>query len=136
MKKILSIAVFFCCINSSITAQIKLWAHSAGDTSVNGDYANSIRFVNNGEVIVAGSFHGAIHLDPNNASNTITSNGSSDSYFAKYNASGGLMFVKQITGPAYESIYAMDVDANKNIYVTGTFASTMDLDPSSSVATH
>ncbi len=117
-----------------LQAQTKIWAHHTGDTSVNGDYANEIRFDNNGNTIVCGSFHGNIHLDPNNMSSTLTSNGSSDSYIAKYNPAGNLLFQLKITGPAYETIYAMDLDNAGNIFVTGTFASTMDLDPSSAIA--
>lgn len=117
-----------------LPAQVYLWSHHTGDTSVNGDYANEIRFDNNGNSIVCGIFHGTIHLDPNNSSTTLTSSGSHDAFFAKYDPNGTFIFQKNITGPSYESIYAMDIDGNGNIFITGTFASTADLDPSNAVA--
>lgn len=119
--------------HSSI-AQIKLWSHHAGDTSVNGDFADEIRFDQNGNSIVVGSFHGTLQLDPSNLATSLTSVGSKDGFIAKYDPNGTLLFQKKITGPSYESIYAMDLDASGNIFITGTFASTMDLDPNNAVA--
>jgi hypothetical protein len=137
MTKPITLTFFFFFIGLYITqAQSLIWKHTMGDTSsILGDYNAGMARDNNGDLIICGSYAGTMNPDPANATYTITASGTSNSYIAKYTASGNFVWIKQITGPTYESIYAMDLDANGNIYVTGTFASTADFDPGPGTAT-
>ncbi len=136
MKHILLFYVLaFCCTNTfHSNAQQNLWFLATGDSTQGYDVGKMIQSDPNGDIIACGSFYGNINLDINAAATGAMTSTGGDAFFAKYTTSGALLWKKQITGPAYESIYDMKVDNLGNIYLTGTFASTADFDPSISTA--
>jgi hypothetical protein len=82
-----------------------------------------------GNICLAGSFIGSADFDPGPGDVRLTSNGASDIFFARYNSNGELIFAKSIGAGGMDIAYSLRVDDKANIYLTGTFAGTVDFDP-------
>ena len=80
-----------------------------------------------GNVIVSGTFTGTINFDPSGNGNTsYTAASRNDTFVAKYNGSGALIWAKQVVGSgnSFDQGYAVAVDTSGNIAVGGTFQGT------------
>jgi hypothetical protein len=103
------------------------WAQSIGGTS--DDYSSSITVDATGNVYITGYYNGTVDFDPGIASFNLTSNGGSDFFIQKLDASGGFIWARSIGGTSYESGYTITTDANGNIYASGEYRDTVDFDP-------
>lgn len=74
---------------------------------------------NTGDCIFAGYFTGSISIEANN----FNSFGNEDILVGKYDANGSLSWIKQEGGNGIDKANDLRVDANGNIYVTGSFSS-------------
>lgn len=81
-----------------------------------------------GNVYTTGLFAGTVDFDPGSGTYNMTSTGGI--FVSKLNASGNFLWAKQI-GEGDVSVSNLAVDANGNIYTTGTFKGTVDFDPGS-----
>lgn len=79
---------------------------------------SNIIISNNGDCIFAGSFYGGITFETNN----FNSFGNEDIIIGKYDTNGSLIWVKQAGGSGIDRINDLKVDANGNVYVTGSFS--------------
>ena len=106
-----------------------IWGKVINSTS----YAvlGSIQVDNVDNVVVAGYFRGVVDFDPSPAVVSYTAINSyySDSFVCKFDSAGNFNWVKVFGGPKHDECYAMKVDANANIYISGEFAETIDFDP-------
>lgn len=118
--------VFFAKYNSSGEL---IWAKSIGGT--NYDNGLGIAVDGTGNVYISGYFSGVVDFDPGTGITNLTSAGSYDAFFAKYNSSGDLVWAKNIGGANDDIGYNIIVDASGGIYVTGYFEGTADFDPNS-----
>ena len=103
---------------------------------VNGSNVNELKIDAFGNIITTGSFYGTVDFDPGLGVYTLSSaygGNTISSYIAKLNSAGNLIFAKPIlaTGQVYSQVFSnsIDVDASGNIFVTGSFAGTVDFDP-------
>ena len=87
-----------------------------------------------GEVFVTGKFWGTTDFDPGTAVLSLTSAGADDAFIFKLTPAGDLAWVKQIGGLGYEYGYDVQLDLAGNIYLTGSFQETVDMDPGTGVA--
>ncbi|HOZ52419.1 MAG TPA: T9SS type A sorting domain-containing protein [Chitinophagaceae bacterium] len=130
--------LFFLLLNTlskQSNAQTYHWSVLTGDSTINQDFASCIEKDASNNLIVCGWFRGQIQLDPASSSSyNLTSTGAS-AFIVKYSYSGVFQWAKAIQGNAYVSINDVATDANNNIYVTGTHASSTDFDPGPGVAT-
>ncbi|MDB6029391.1 MAG: hypothetical protein JWM68_5614, partial [Verrucomicrobiales bacterium] len=94
-----------------------LWATRAG--GANDDIGLHVAVDSSGNSIVTGYFRNLCSFGTTNL-NSGSSN-FSDSYVAKYNSSGQLLWVRQIGGSSFDSGYVAVADAVGNIYATGYF---------------
>lgn len=102
-----------------------LWVKTFGSNS--DDSGNSIMVNDSGHVYTTGTFSNTVDFDPG-VGTALLSNGSGQTIFIqKLDASGNLLWVKGIGGQSGNSTQ----DANGNVYTTGSFGGTIDLDPSS-----
>ena len=108
---------FFAKYNSTGTYQ---WAKNIGGS--NFDAANRIVAEDNGNVYVAGGFIGTADMNGSAiGTNNITSAGTGDIFLVKYNNAGIFVWAKKIGGLASESLTALDLAQNGNVYVGGDF---------------
>jgi hypothetical protein len=87
------------------------------------DYARSVKADGNGNVYVSGSFSSS-ELNFNNGKSLINI-GNRDGYIAKFNSSGICQWAEKIAGTAYDGVNSVTVDANGNVYVGGSYSSTV-----------
>ena len=102
-----------------------VWAKQAGDADAGGtdsDRAAGIRVDASGNSYITGYFGGAATFGAGGATaTTLTSDGDSDIFLARYDSTGTLVWAKQAGGTSSDDGYAVDVDASGNSYITGYF---------------
>lgn len=96
----------------------------AGEDSVRGMVVDGYD-----NVYVSGYFEGTVDFAPGVATTNIATAGDRDGYLAKYSSSGTLVWVKTFGGTDNDSLDGVALDATGNIYVTGSFQGTADIDP-------
>lgn len=95
--------------------------------SQNSAYAMSVEVDRSGAIYVGGGFRGTVDFDPgNNATYLSQPNGG---FITKLNASGGLIWAKQLQSDANVFVYELDTDAAGFVYVAGIYYGTTDFDP-------
>lgn len=102
-----------------------VWAKKVGSTG--DDFGLAIELGTNDTIILAGYFSGAPNLvdfDPNPSSTLgLASAGQSDGFIAKYDSAGNYQWVRRIAGTGFDYTYGLALDANENIFITGSYAS-------------
>jgi hypothetical protein len=85
-----------------------------------------------GNVYLTGYFSIAADFDPLPGNPLLTASGQFDSFFAKYDTAGALVWVKVISSNS--SVYSrrIRVDQNHHVIITGEFRDTTDFDPDTS----
>lgn len=144
--KHLTYQFFFCIISKSLLtisfisiitlysqAQNLSWVQGIGSTErfEQGDQVLTDQF---GNIYLTGLFRGTVDFDVTANTTELTSQGTSDAFFAKYNSKQELQWVKSISGNVSESISQITLDQAGNIYMIGTFGGTTDFDPSAGTA--
>ena len=108
-----------------------LWARTFGGSTT--DNGNTITTDVNGNIYVTGSFQGTADFDPSSATDNQTASGGDDIYVQKMDAAGNYVWARTFGGTFNDRGNAVAVDNNGNVYTTGYFASSADLDPSAGV---
>ncbi|MGB0914934.1 MAG: SBBP repeat-containing protein [Crocinitomicaceae bacterium] len=94
------------------------------------DSGNSIHVDNFGNVYTTGNYTGDTDFDPGVAVyNLTTANGNPSIFISKLDASGNFVWAKQIGANSEDHGYSIDSDNSGNIYITGSFSTTVDFDP-------
>ncbi len=84
---------------------------------------------NEGCLYVIGQFASPFDFDPSTAIVFPDNVSSANLFFAKYDSDGNLLFVKSIGENLFwDSGYSIDIDAEKNIYISGSVANGTDMD--------
>ena len=104
------------------------WAKSIG--SQYSDVSYSLAIDDTSNVYITGKFFETADFDPGLGTAYLTSAGSSDIFFAKYNSTGDYFWAKNIGGLNSDNSYSIAVANSGNIYITGGFSYTADFDPS------
>ncbi len=110
-----------------------VWAKQVGGT--NTDLGRGIDVDANGNVYITGSFNNTADFDPGVGTANLVSNGGSDIFMAKLNASGNYVWSKGIGDIANDDVNAITKDGAGNIYTTGSFQGTIDFNPGASIDT-
>ncbi len=102
-----------------------LWAKKVG--GVQDDVINDIFVDATNNIYVAGSFTDVFNIDPNT---TLTSIGSTDIFYAKYDNDGNFIVSNSYGGGLNDEATKIFVDDASNIYTVGTFNNVnVDFDP-------
>jgi len=103
-----------------------VWAKQLG--GIFGDAGCAIDIDISGNIYSTGWFQGTCDFDPGPSTFTLSTNNRS-SFVCKLDASGNFVWAKQLYASNACSGAAIDVDALGNIYSTGMFQGTIDMDP-------
>ncbi len=109
-----------------------VWAKQIGGTASEDGYSIAVDASTN--VYTAGYFQGTVDFNPDLAfTNNLISAGQSDIFISKLDASGNYLFTKQFGGTGIDQGFGIASDASRNIYATGYFSGTADVDPDPTV---
>ncbi len=113
-----------------------LWVKQVGGSGI--DEGSGIIVDNNGDIIHTGYFQNTVDFDPNAGVSNLTSSGSFDTYFGKYDTSGNLIWMKKIGGPGVDigAPGGITIDNLNNIYIAGNAGVNCDYDPNAGTVTH
>lgn len=96
---------------------------------VQDEYSQSICIDQNGNVFITGFFLNTVDFNPGAGTFNLTSLGSSDLFFAKYDSNGGFLFAKRIGGTGVDNSQNISLNNSGNILITGGFEGVVDFDP-------
>lgn len=103
-----------------------LWAKGFGGTGE--DYPYGVTVDSKGHILTAGSFYGASDFDPGDGVFILRAHWE-DGFILKLDPSGNFVWVKQVTGKRFNSIYDITCDFEDNVLIAGIFTNTTDFDP-------
>ncbi|CAN5135540.1 hypothetical protein BH09BAC5_BH09BAC5_10330 [soil metagenome] len=104
------------------------WAIGVGGTG--SDYGNAIALDAQGNTYTTGFFSGTVDFDPGIGIQNLTSHAYCDIFILKTDASGNFLWAKAIGGGGIDEGNGIAVAPSGNIYITGSFAHTVDFNPS------
>jgi hypothetical protein len=104
-----------------------VWAKSMG--SIFNDTGNSIAVDALGNVYTTGYFDNSIDIDPGVGTSTLITNGATDAFIQKLDASGNFVWAKSMGTNSSDAGTSLHVDVLGNIYTAGYFQGTGDFDP-------
>ncbi|MDX2173190.1 MAG: T9SS type A sorting domain-containing protein [Bacteroidota bacterium] len=136
MKKIKSntLIVLFCFANlTSLFSQAPTFSWAQHIAGTNNDVGKAIAVDATGNIYSIGEFRGTADFDPSAVTNTLASNGSSDVYILKQDANGNTLWAKKFGSTSADYAGGVAIDNSGNVIVTGSFAGTVDFDPSAAI---
>ncbi|MEQ9168413.1 MAG: BspA family leucine-rich repeat surface protein [Fulvivirga sp.] len=104
-----------------------IWAKSIGGTSSDIAFALTVDLSNN--VIIGGHFYGTVDFDPGPGVNNITTTGSKNLFILKLDTNGDFVWAKNLISSTSDLLLGVATDADDNVFVTGEFFTSIDLDP-------
>tara|TARA_R110002049_G_scaffold65035_1_gene170979 strand:+ start:117987 stop:120212 length:2226 start_codon:yes stop_codon:yes gene_type:complete len=120
------------------TAGNLLWANSMG-TDNPSYYSGGASIITDtsGNVYTIGDFQGTIDFDSSSGVNNITTIGDSDAFVQKLDTSGNFIWASSFGGSGtWCRAYSIINDSSNNLYLTGGFAGTVDLNPTANTENH
>lgn len=108
-----------------------LWVHTFGGISY--DYLNGLTVDDNDNVYITGQYRGTVDFDPSGTSPITQTADNGDIFIQKLDSDGNSIWVKVFEGTGYEGGVGIEIDENYNVFTTGIFTDTIDLDPGTAV---
>ncbi len=93
------------------------------------DNLQGLAIDNSNDVLITGAFMFTIDLDPSQTVANLESTGSSDTFIAKMNSSGSLVWAKKFGGAMDNFNLGIATDSQKNVYSVGNFMGTVNFNP-------
>ena len=111
-----------------------MWTKTFGGSDGSA-YGGRTAIEGNGNIFFIGSESGTVDFNPGSESFNLTSNslGYTDIFISKLSPSGDFLWAKNMGSAADDNGNGIAVDVSGNVYFTGTFQGTADLDPSDGV---
>ncbi len=103
------------------------WARALGSIG-NGSFGGALRVVNDNEILCLGGFTGTTNFDLNGGTFNMTSAGQSDIFLMSIDSNSNLNWAKQYGGAGVDVGRDLDLDVAGNIYITGTYTTSFDID--------
>jgi hypothetical protein len=101
--------------------------------SFGGDSGEQVRQIvadAEGNIYICGYFEGEVNFqNPNGVPQWHTSVNESDGFVSKYTTDGYLLWTRIIADSEYGGIYTMNFERSNELYLSGTFSETADIDP-------
>jgi hypothetical protein len=93
-------------------------------------WASTVEVDGSGNVYAGGKNYGSVDFDPSGRVSTL----SSGTFITKLSSSGSLVWARGLTASYLSSAYGLAIDSTGNVYATGTFYSSIDLNPGAASA--
>jgi hypothetical protein len=113
-----------------------MWARDIGSLTAHtiSAIANGVTVDADGNVYTTGDFSSTVDFNPGAGVFTLTAGGTRDMFVQKLDVNGNFLWAKQMGQPGGQWLGATEgdklaVDADKNVYITGSFRQTADFDP-------
>ena len=101
-----------------------IWFKTIGGTDW--DTAIDVHFDNDGNLVIVGDYNLTVDFNPSASVINQTSLGIGDFFILKLDSNGNYIDSKSIGGTGQDHVYAVEIDQNNNVYLTGVFANTVD----------
>jgi hypothetical protein len=103
------------------------WVHAWGGNEF--DEPKDITLDPSGNIYVCGIFWLGVDFDPGPDESWCYSHGWYDCFVSKFNSNGSFQWVRTWGGDRWDECHEIDTTIDGNVYYTGTFQSTVDMDP-------
>lgn len=113
----------------SLQAQSFEWAQGLYGGQFDQVLARAVAMDGQAAVITAGEFNTTVDIDPGAGVQNLTSSGGTDIFLRKCDALGQFLWGLRIGGTAGDQVFALAVDGDGNILLTGRIVGQVDLDP-------
>lgn len=111
------------------------WAKSMGNTVSTCVYGTSLAVDISGNVYTTGHYYGgAVDFDPGNGTYYLPAHGDLDIFISELDAAGNFVFAKSLGGAGDDRGHSISLDAAGNLYTTGLFSDSVDLNGSEGTA--
>jgi hypothetical protein len=110
-----------------------VWAKRTNRRTFSFSDGRSIAVDASGNVYTTGDFDGITDFDPGAGAFNLISAGDQDIFISKLDASGNLVWAKQMGGTGFDVGHSIAIDTSGNLYITGVFWGTADFDPGAGV---
>ncbi|MBP7809100.1 MAG: SBBP repeat-containing protein [Bacteroidia bacterium] len=104
-----------------------IWARQIGGSL--SDDITGISVDASGNIYTIGNFTGSADFDPGVGTFVLTSGGITDIFISKLDMLGNFVWAKRIGGTQQDFATSLYLDASSNVYIGGSFYSTVDFDP-------
>ncbi len=104
-----------------------IWAKRIGNT--NDEFGYGIDHDNADNIYVVGKFKNTVDFDPNAGVSNLVTNAFYQIFILKITAAGNFIWAKDMGASFDEVASSVKVDDASNVYLAGTFNTTMDVDP-------
>lgn len=108
-----------------------LWANTIG--GINWDEALSVVLDPQGNIYITGDFSDIVDFDPGSGTFNLNAATSNDIFICKMDAAGNFIWAKAMGGMGDDGGTAIALDGMGNIYTTGYFSASADMDPGTSI---
>lgn len=104
-----------------------VWVKTIGGS----DYDDAVAITTDsiGNSYVLGEFVGLVDLDTGIGTEYVTSLGFNDVFISKLDTSGNTIWTKVIGGEHFDNGYSIALSPTEDVYISGSFADTVDFDP-------
>jgi hypothetical protein len=134
MKKLFLSALLLCFCNLIFSQMLNYqWSKAVG-SALTEDMKSVVADASGNTYVMGHYTGGTIDIDPGPGTYTLANNGNRDIFVAKYNSVGNFVWGFGIGSTGNEQGYDIEL-YNNNIYITGSYVGTVDVDPSISTTT-
>jgi hypothetical protein len=117
-----------CFISKFDSSGAYLWTKTFGNTNIDLLYTMAIDSSDN--IFLGGIFSGAVDFNPALAeTSTVTATGGYDAFILKLNSDGQHLWSTKFGGGGADYLYGISTGSNGEVFATGYFTSTVDLNP-------
>lgn len=104
-----------------------IWVSSIGSSQ--NDEVSAMDIDANGNIYITGFMGDDAEFDPGVGSTVLTSGGGRDTYIAKYDNNGDLLWANMMGGVSQEKGDDIKLDSEGNVYISGNYLDDFDIDP-------
>ena len=104
-----------------------LWANQIG--GIGFDESVCLKVDSSGNSYIVGRFRDTVDFDPSSVTNSLSSAGVNDIFFAKYDSGGNYLWSVSLQGDNGDLGRCIDIDEIGNCFIIGDFKGSIDIDP-------